>query len=274
MKLLSLLLCLPALLQSADHGAAPREAGTAAPWPQATSDVPVDPRVHFGHLDNGLRYAWANNAEPKERVYVRLHVDAGSFAERDDEVGMAHFLEHMAFNGSRHFAAGTLIEWFQEHGMSFGADTNAHTAFSETVYKLDLPNRDETTLREGLTVLRDFADGLTLADEEVQNEKGVIDGEERERDSAGFRTFRKVFEKLYAGTTPPNRLPIGTKPVRDAFTAESVRAFYTNWYRPENMTLVVVGDLRDYDPLPLITELFGDMQGPARPSRSSPARAS
>ena len=114
-------------------------AGTVRAWEHEKSDIQVNSRIHFGSLGNGMRFAWAHNAEPKERVYVRLHVDAGSFGEQDMEVGMAHFLEHMAFNGSAHFEAGTLIEWFQENGMSFGADTNAHTAFSETVYKLDLP---------------------------------------------------------------------------------------------------------------------------------------
>ncbi len=249
----------------------PREAQSVAPWAHESSDIPVDPRIHFGAFESGLRFAWANNAEPQERVYVRLHVDAGSLAETDAEQGMAHFLEHMAFNGSKNFEAGTLIEWFQEHGMSFGADTNAHTSFSETVYKLDLPNRDPQTLREGLTVLRDYADGLLLTEEEVQREKGVIDGEERERDSAGFRILRKLLDKMYAGTLFPVRLPIGTKEARDAFNAEDVRAFYTRWYRPENMTLVVVGDLRDFDPVPLMREVFGDMTGPGTPVAPEPA---
>ena len=267
MALTQLLLLASLLVQSAPQGAlaAPeegREPQTVARWAHEDSDLPVDERIHYGSLENGLRFAWANNSEPKERVYLRLHVDAGSMAESDSEQGMAHFLEHMAFNGSKNFEAGTLIEWFQDHGMSFGADTNAHTSFSETVYKLDLPNRDEETLREGLVVLRDFADGLLLAEAEVQNEKGVIDGEQRERDSASYRTFKQVLDKLYDGTRFPARMPIGTKPVRDEFTAESVRAFYEAWYRPENMTLVVVGDLRELDPATLMREVFGDMKGP------------
>ncbi|MEQ1892972.1 MAG: pitrilysin family protein, partial [Planctomycetota bacterium] len=202
------------------------------PWEMERSDVPVDPRIRFGALDNGLRYAWAANPEPKERVYLRLHVDVGSYAEEENERGLAHFLEHMAFNGSKNFPAGTLIEWFQRHGMSFGADTNAHTSFSETVYKLDLPNADAATIREGLKVLRDFADGLLLAAEEIEREKGVIDGEQRERDSAAWRVQVKQLETLFAGTRVPERLPIGTAEIRALFTAESVRAFYEKWYRP------------------------------------------
>lgn len=239
-----------------------RTAGQALPWAHELSDLPADPRVNYGALANGMRWAWVNHPEPNKRVYVRLHVDVGSLAETEAERGMAHFLEHMAFNGSKNFAAGTLIEWFQEQGMSFGADTNAHTSFSETVYKLDLPENDAETLREGLLVLRDFADGLLIAEAEVQAEKGVIDGEERERESAGMRAFIELLEKQYAGTLYPERLPIGTKAARDAFDAASVRAFYERWYRPENMSLIIVGDLGELNPQPLIEEFFASMQGP------------
>ena len=283
LSLVSLLVLCPALAARAatqeagsagadtQQALAERASGQPRAWDHETSDVPVDARIHFGALDNGLRFAWAHNPEPWNRVYVRLHVDVGSFAEQESERGMAHFLEHMAFNGSEHYAAGTLIEWFQEHGMSFGADTNAHTSFSETVYKLDLPNKDEATLHDGLQVLRDFAGGLTLAENEVQAEKGVIDGEERERDSAGFRVFQHLLERQYAGTRYPVRIPIGIKAARDAFTAKSVRAFYERWYRPENMTLVVVGDLGELDPEPMIAELFGSLEAPKTPVEPEPA---
>lgn len=245
-------------------------AGTVRTWAHEESDLKVDGRIHYGSLPTGMRYAWVNNPEPQDRVYLRLHVDAGSFGETDTELGMAHFLEHMAFNGSEHFEAGTLIEWFQGHGMSFGADTNAHTAFSETVYKLDMPGRDEASLRDGMQVMRDFAGGMTIAEAEVQAEKGVIDGEQRERDSAGFRAFVKSLNKSYAGTLLSSRLPIGTKEVRDEFTSESVTAFYRRWYRPENMTMVIVGDLRDFDPSVLIEEYFGDFEGPGTPVEMEP----
>lgn len=241
------------------------------PWEHARSDVPVDARIRFGALDNGLRYAWAANPEPKERVYLRLHVDVGSLAEEEHERGMAHFLEHMAFNGSRNFPAGTLIEWFQRHGMSFGADTNAHTSFSETVYKLDLPSADPQTIREGLEVLRDFADGLLLAAEEIEREKGVIDGEERERDSAAWRVQVKELDVFFGGTRLAERLPIGKPEVRARFTAEGVRAFYEKWYRPDAMTLVAVGDLGTLDPAPLFAEAFADMQTPEAPLPAEPA---
>src|SRR5262245_5930775 len=246
------------------HVVAPRQ------WEHATSDVPVDPRIHFGALDNGLRWAWSKNGEPQKRCYLRLHVDVGSLAEEESERGMAHFLEHMAFNGSAHFPAGTLIEWFQKHGMAFGADTNASTDFSETVYKLDLPNADEATLREGLSVLRDFADGLLLAQDEIDREKGVIDGEERERDSAGWRVFLRELDQLYAGTRVAERLPIGKPEVRKGFTSASVASFYHKWYRPDAMTLVAVGDLGSLDPAPLFAEFFGEMRAPDAPLPDEP----
>ena len=249
---------------------APASTADAEPWPHTLTDLPADPRVQYGALGNGVRWAWANHPEPQNRVYMRLHVNVGSLSETEEERGMAHFLEHMAFNGSENFKAGTLIEWFQEQGMAFGADTNAHTAFSETVYKLDLPENDEETLREGMQVLRDFASGLTIADAEVQAEKGVIDGEERERESAGMRAFVELLEKQYAGTLYPDRLPIGIKEARDAFDFKLVRDFYQRWYRPENMTMVIVGDLGEYDPSGLIAEYFASVPVPKMPVEREP----
>ncbi|MFG0320131.1 MAG: M16 family metallopeptidase, partial [Planctomycetota bacterium JB042] len=221
-------------------------------WEHEGSDLPPHPAIRFGALDNGVRYALMSNAEPDRRVYVRMHVDAGSVAEEESERGMAHFLEHMAFNGSANFPAGTLVEWLQERGLDFGAHTNAYTSFTETVYMLDLPNSDPRTLQEALWVMRDFAGELLLAEEEVEAEKGVIDGEERERDSAMARVGKELLKRQLAGTRIAERLPIGVKDARDAFTAESVRAFYERWYRPENLTLVIVGDLGDLDPLPVV----------------------
>lgn len=261
--LLSLLVCAPA--------AAQQKAGEARPWEHESSDVPLDPGIHFGHLKNGMRWAWAANGEPEERTYLRLHVNVGSIAEEDTQRGMAHFLEHMAFNGSEHFAAGELVEWFQAQGMGFGSDTNAWTGFGETVYVIDLPRSDAKTLGEGMRVLRDVAGGLLLAPKEIEAEKGVIDAEERERASPQQRVTERMLDELYGGTRVGVRMPIGKKAIRDAFTAESVRAFYEKWYRPENMTLIVVGDLGDLDPAPLIEEAFASLEAPATPPAPEPA---
>ncbi len=240
------------------------------PWEHETSDVAVSPRIRFGHLPNGMRFAWMANVEPKDRSYLRLHVDVGSLAEEESERGMAHYLEHMVFNGTRSFPAGTLVEWFQKHGMAFGADTNASTSFSETIYQIDLPRTDAATLAEGLKVLRDFADGALLEAKEVAAERGIIDAEERERDSAQFRAQIEGLRKKLDGTRVPSRLPIGAKEARDGFTPESVRAFYEKWYRPENTTLVLVGDLGDLDPEPLVREAFASFAGAAGKAAKQP----
>jgi zinc protease len=253
------------LAQEAQAPRAPR------PWEHESSDLTLHPRLEVGALPNGLRYAWMANPEPDQRCYLRLHVDAGAFAEEDDEDGMAHFLEHMAFNGSEHFAAGTLIEWFQEHGMAFGADLNAMTGWSQTVYHLDLPTADEKTLREGLVVMRDWAGGLLLAAEEVEKEKGVIDAEEASGDTARRRVFERVLAEQYAGTRYVLRDVIGERDVRAAFAAADLRAFYERWYRPERMTIVVVGDLGELDPVPLVADAFLDLAAPDRPLLPEPA---
>lgn len=234
-------------------------------WEHERSDLPVNPRLRFGALPSGLRYAWLDNPEPERRVYLRLHVDAGSLVESDDELGMAHFLEHMAFQGSRRFAPGELVAWLQRQGLGFGGDTNALTDFSQTVYQLDLPANDEALLQDGLHVLRDVVDGLLLQEAEVAAEKGVIDGEERERESAPARAWRASLEALFAGTRIPTRLPIGTKSARDAFDGAKLRAFWQRWYRPEKCTLLVVGDLDGREPTAAIAAAFGDLAPRAGP---------
>ncbi|MEE8583379.1 MAG: insulinase family protein [Acidobacteriota bacterium] len=244
--------------------------GKPKQWEHETSDIPVNPRMHFGELPGGMRFAWMANSEPDQRCYLRLHVEVGSLMEEDSQQGMAHFLEHMAFNGLRNHPAGTLIEWFQRHGMSFGADTNAATGFESTVYNIDLPTSDQKSLREGLQVLRDFADGILLEPEEIEHEKGVIDAEQRERDSAGFRTFIKEIEIRYGGSRIPPRIPIGVAEVRRKFTAESTRAFYRKWYRPEHITLIIVGDLESLDPEPLMRNVFEGFEAPQEPLPQRP----
>lgn len=258
----SSLILIVGLFLLAGNGVAVEAPKNLRRWEHESSDIPVNSRIHFGHFENGLRYAWIKNPEPDQRCYLRLHVDAGSLGETETEQGMAHFLEHMAFNGTKNFPAGTLIEWFQRHGMGFGADTNAVTSFGETIYMIDLPTADQTSLAEGLQILRDFADGILLEKKEVEAEKGVIDGEEREGDSAQRRVLIETLERRYDGTRYAVRLPIGTKERRDAFTSESIASFYRRWYRPENMTLVVAGDLEDLDPTGLIRAAFGEMPRP------------
>ena len=156
-------------------------------WPHDASDLKPDPTLTFGILDNGLRYIIMPNHEPKNRVAMHLDIQAGSLFETDEQRGLAHYLEHMAFNGTTHYPPGTLISYFQSIGMGFGADTNAHTSYDETVYKLMLPAVDRKTLADGLLVLADYARGALLLEKEVDKERGVILAEKLSRDSARSR---------------------------------------------------------------------------------------
>ena len=143
-------------------------------WPHDTSDLPPDPAVTWGRLDNGLRYAILPNAEPRDRVSLRLVVMAGSLNETDAQQGLAHFIEHMGFQGTRHFPPGQLVEYFQRLGMAFGADTNASTGFETTSYQVELPKNDRGSLQEALTALRDYADGMQFPAAKLETERGVI----------------------------------------------------------------------------------------------------
>ena len=219
-------------------------------------------------MPNGLRYVVLPNHEPKGRVSLRLLVLAGSLHEAEDQRGLAHFLEHMAFNGSAHYPPGTLVEFFQRMGMKLGADANAHTNFDHTIYLLDLAHSDDATLAEGLRVFRDDADGLLLRDDEINRERGVILSEKRARDSIGYRTFVARFDAMLGTTLLPRRLPIGLTDVISNAKRERFADFWNTWYRPEKMVLVVVGDFPDAGAVEkMITTQFADLKAraPARP---------
>ncbi len=217
----------------------------AAVFPHEGSDLPVDPAVHWGRLENGIRYAILPNHEPKGRASLRFAVSAGSLNENDSQRGLAHFLEHMAFNGSTHFPAGTLVEYFQRLGMSFGGDTNAFTSFDRTVYQLELPDTKAETMDKAFTLFADYAGGLLLDTSEIDKERGIILSEKRARDSVQFRQFIGEFEFLLPESRIIQRIPIGleeiiTKAPRDRFVE-----FYNAWYRPDLISIAVVGD---FDP--------------------------
>ncbi|MEO5722549.1 MAG: insulinase family protein, partial [Chthoniobacterales bacterium] len=178
-------------------------------FPHEGSDLQPDPAALFGKLPNGLRYIVRPNPEPKGRVSLRLLVLAGSLQENDDQRGLAHFLEHMAFNGSKNYPPGTLVSFFQRMGMNFGGDTNASTSFERTIYLLELAQADRDTIAEGLRVLGDYAGGLLLTKEEIDRERGVILSEKRVSDSVGYRTFIAQFEAMLGTTRLPRRMPIG-----------------------------------------------------------------
>src|SRR5437763_603943 len=240
-------------------------------FPQQESDLKPDPAARFGRLENGVRYIILSNHEPKDRASLRLLVLAGSLQEKEDQRGLAHFLEHMAFNGSTHYPPGTLVEVFERMGMKLGADANANTSFDHTLYLLDLAHSDDATLAEGLRVFRDDADGLLLTDDEINRERGVILSEKRARDSIGYRTFVARFDAMLGTTLLPRRLPIGLTDVIANARRERVVHFWNTWYRPEKMVLVVVGDFPDAGAVEkMIATQFADLKAraPARPEPS------
>jgi len=213
------------------------------PFPQAVSDLQPDPAAQFGALPNGLRYVVRPNHEPKDRASLRLLVLSGSLEEREDQRGLAHFLEHMAFNGSTHYAPGTLVEYFQRMGMNFGGDTNAWTSYDHTGYQIELPNTKPDTIAQGLQVFADFAGGLLLTPEMITKERPIILSEKRTRDSVEYREFVASFEFLLGDTLFPRREPIGLAPVIEQAQRDRFVSLYNDWYRPERMVVIVVGDI-------------------------------
>jgi zinc protease len=214
----------------------------AAKWPSELSELAPDPSLLRGRLANGFRYVIKQNQEPQERVGIFLAVQAGSLNESEEQRGLAHFLEHMLFNGSTNFPPGSLISYFQSLGMAFGADTNARTSHDQTVYNIFLPNGSEKDLNSGFQVMADYARGALLLDTEIDRERGVIFAEKRGRDSAGYRTQVAKSDFVFRGTRYPERMPIGIEKTLTEADHDRLKAYYDAWYRPENMILVVVGD--------------------------------
>ena len=229
-------------------------------WPQDGSDLQPDPALVFGRLGNGLRYVLMANGEPKNRVALYLVVRAGSLHETEEERGLAHFLEHMLFNGTTHYPPGTLIEYFQSLGMGFGGDTNARTGFDRTVYNLLLPSAEPSVISEGFKVLADYAREALLLEQEVDRERGVILAEKRSRDSAAARISKKHMEFDFDGTLVARRDPIGVEEVLKTADSHRLRAFYDRWYRPDNMIVVVVGDMRPPETARLLETAFAGLQ--------------
>ena len=234
-------------------------------WAHEDSDIAVDKDVRFGALTNGLRYAIRSNAEPPGRVSLRLHIDAGSLHEDDDQRGVAHFLEHMVFNGSKNFPdVENLLGRMQRLGIAFGAHANAYTSFDETVYMLDLPNLKDDTLKLGFDVMRDFGDGALLASGEIDKERGVILSEKRSRDSVEMRLMEQQFKFLLPDSLITHRFPIGTEEIIKSAKRDRFTAFYSDYYIPSRMTFVVVGDIDPDEYEDRIVEAFASMKNPAQ----------
>nr|WP_321466711.1 insulinase family protein [uncultured Desulfobulbus sp.] len=230
-------------------------------WPHESSDLKPDPGLVFGRLANGLRYVLKTNATPKNRVAMYLNVQSGSLHETEQQRGLAHFLEHMLFNGTTHYPPGTLVEYFQSLGMEFGGDTNARTGYDETVYNLLLPSNENTVIADGFRVLADYAREALLLDSEVNRERGVILAEKRTRDSAASRVANRQMQFDFAGTLLAERDPIGLEAVIKGADSRLLRSYYDRWYRPENIIVVVVGDFTPQAVEPLLAQIFTPLQG-------------
>jgi zinc protease len=220
--------------------------------------LPVDPNVRFYTLDNGLELWVRPHATPPDRVGLWLHVSTGSINEREDEHGLAHFLEHLAFNGSEHFPPGELVEYFESIGMTFGAHQNAFTSYDQTTYTLTLPDTEEATLRKGLLCLSDYAFRLSLLPEEIEKERGVILEEFRARKGPYERLLEKLLPILLPGSRAARRRPIGKEEVVRQLEREDFVGYYGRWYRPDNAVLLVVGEVQPEKVAELAAEHFRD----------------
>jgi len=224
--------------------------------------IPLDPAITTGTLDNGLSYMIRANDTPDNRAELRLVLNAGSILEDDDQLGLAHFVEHMAFNGTASFEEQALVEYLESIGMRFGADINAYTSFDETVYMLEVPTDDAQTLDTGLRILREWAGSIAFDPEEIDKERGVVIEEWRLRQGGANRIVSRQYPVLLNGSRYPERLPIGTEENLRTFDHESLLRYYTDWYRPDLMTVIAVGDFDAQAIESRVQELFADLVNP------------
>ena len=213
-----------------------------APAPPPSPKLPVDPNVTLGRLQNGIRYVIRENKRPENRAELRLVVNAGSILEDADQQGLAHFVEHMAFNGTRNFPKQDLVDYLESIGMRFGPDLNAYTSFDETVYMLQAPTDSALIVTQAFRILEDWASGILFEAEEIEKERGVVIEEWRLGRGAGARLRDRQFPILLKGSRYAERLPIGKKAVLDTFRHEAAKRFYREWYRPDLMSVIAVGD--------------------------------
>lgn len=225
--------------------------------------IPVDPNVKIGKLDNGLVYYIRKNTMPPNRLELRLAVNAGSTLETDQQQGLAHFVEHMAFNGTKNFSKSELVNFLERVGVRFGADLNAYTSFDETVYMLQLPTDRKGLIDSAFMVIEDWAHNLTLDGVEIDKERGVIREEWRLGLGADDRMRKQYFPIIFKDSRYANRLPIGQLGVIDTAAYESLRSYYRDWYRPNNQAVIVVGDIDPAIAEAKIIQHFASLKNPA-----------
>lgn len=228
-----------------------------------TDNLPVDPKVKMGKLSNGLTYYIRENKKPAQKVELRLVVNAGSVLEDDDQQGLAHMSEHMAFRGTSHFKKNDIVSFLQTIGVTFGNDLNAYTGFDETVYILPIPTDKPSNLEKGFQILEDWAHNVLDKDEDIDAERPVVLEESRLGKGADDRMFRKIYPKLLEGSKYAYRLPIGIDSIVKNAKYESLRRFYREWYRPDLMAVIVVGDIDPAKAEEMIKKYFTGLVNPA-----------
>jgi zinc protease len=228
-----------------------------------TSVLPLNPAVRTGTLENGLKYFILHNAKPEHRAELRLALNAGSVLETDAQQGLAHFCEHMCFNGTKNFNKDALVRYMESIGMRFGADVNAYTSFDETVYMLQIPTDKPDIIDHSFQILRDWAHDVTFDGAEIDKERGVIIEEMRGRKGAAQRLQDKHFPVVYHDSKYAQRLPIGKEDILTSFQHETLRQFYRDWYRPDLMAVIVVGDIDMDATEKMIREKFSSIPRPA-----------
>ena len=231
------------------------------------SDLPSDPEIIYGRLPNGLRYAVRHNETPTKTASLLMRIDTGSLNETDDTRGIAHFLEHMAFNGSENIPENEMTKRLEKFGLAFGADTNASTGFDQTTYQLELPDVSDELFEETLMIMRETASRLTLDPDAIERERGIILAEKRARNSPAFQSLLDSLDFYLGQTIVPKRLPIGTEETIGSVTAQQFQDFYRGYYRPENTFITLVGDFETSYAIEKIEKFFGDWeaQGEALP---------
>lgn len=247
------------------HAAEPPEgAERTAAWNSDLSEYPADDSIIYGKLANGLTYAIKPNDRPQNEILLRMSIDFGSAAEADDEQGLAHFIEHMAFNGSTNVPEGEMVKILERLGLSFGADTNASTGYTQTQYMLNIPNLKSETLDQALFLMRETASEISFNPDAVDRERGIIIEEKRSRENFSAQSGRAITELFYPNTYFTNRYPIGTEEILLNAPAQRLKDLYKRFYTPDRTKLVIVGPVDPIKIEKMIVEKFGSWQGESR----------
>jgi zinc protease len=239
--------------------------GVCADAQDMTAKLPTDPHVIKGKFPNGLTYYIRPNNKPEKKVELRLMVKVGAIVEDDDQQGLAHFMEHMNFNGTKNFQKNELVSYLQQIGVEFGADLNAYTGFDQTVYILPIPTDKPGNLDKGFQIIEDWAHNALLTDKDIDEERGVVLEESRMGKGAGMRMVYKFLPKMVSGSKYAERIPIGKDDVLKNFKYERIRTFYKDWYRPDLQAVAISGDIDSATAMAYLKKHFAGLENPKKP---------